>query len=154
MNQGSDFKYLSAWLLLVGGLAAAAEDVDDDGGTDEGGDTVDRHSSLEAGCPGNEVADEGQGRSGQGCGGHQFPVIAGAEDAAGQMWYGHANEHDGAAIGGDNGNQDTRADDDPRASPLDVDTQVCGITVTQQHGIQGFHQEEAQWQQDAHEHDK
>jgi len=43
--------------LLVGGLAAAVEDVDDDGGTDEGGDAVDGHGTLEAWGAGYQITD-------------------------------------------------------------------------------------------------
>ena len=43
--------------LLVGGLAAAVQDVDDDGGTDEGGDAVDGHGALEAWGAGNQITD-------------------------------------------------------------------------------------------------
>ena len=56
--------------------------------------------------------------------------------ATGQMRYGHTDEHDGAAIGGNDGNQRARADDDPGPSPLNVDAQVGSIAVAQQHGIQ------------------
>ena len=83
------------------------EDVDDDGGTDEGGDAVDGHCPLEAGSAGNQVTDEGQQCTTQGGGRHEFPVVAGAEDAAGQMRHGHTDEHDGAAIGGDDSDECT-----------------------------------------------
>jgi len=47
--------------LLVGGFAAAVEDVDDDGGTNKGGDAVDGHGTLKARGAGNQVTDQGQG---------------------------------------------------------------------------------------------
>ena len=43
--------------LLVRGFAAVVEDVDDDGGADEGGDAVDGHGAFETGSTGNQVTD-------------------------------------------------------------------------------------------------
>ncbi len=50
--------------LLVGGLAAAVEDVDDDGGADQGGDAVDGHGTLKAWGAGYQVTDQCQCGSG------------------------------------------------------------------------------------------
>lgn len=117
--------------LLVGGLAAAVEDVDDDRGAHQCRHAVDRHCALKARCAGNQIADQGQGRATQCSRWQQAAVVARAEDAAGQVRNGHADEHDGAAIGGDDGHQCARTDDDPCAGPFDVDAQIGGIAVAQ-----------------------
>lgn len=89
---------------LEGGFAAAVEDIDDDGRADEGCHAVDGHSAFKAGSAGNQIAYQSQGCATQGGGGHEFPVVAGAEKATGQMRYGHTDEHDRAAIGSDDSN--------------------------------------------------
>lgn len=43
--------------LLVGGLAAAVQDVDDDGGADQRGNAVDGHGSLKAWSAGYQITD-------------------------------------------------------------------------------------------------
>ena len=43
--------------LLVGGFAAAVEDVDDDRGADKGGDAVDGHGAFETRSTGNQITD-------------------------------------------------------------------------------------------------
>lgn len=43
--------------LLDGGLAAAVQDVDDDGCADQGGNAVDGHGTLEARGAGNQITD-------------------------------------------------------------------------------------------------
>ena len=106
--------------LLVGGFAAVVEDIDDDGGTDKGGDAVNGHGTLEAWSASNQITNKRQQRTTQGGGGHQLPVVARAEYTPCQMGHCHTDEHDGTAIGGDNSNQGARADDNPCAGTLDI----------------------------------
>ena len=101
-------------------------------------DRVDGQVAFEGGQTCNEVAEQGQVHAEEGCGWDEQLVVAAAEEEACDVGHGQAQEGDGTAECRDEGGEETRGQDDKHAAALDVDTEVFGITLTQQQEIQGF----------------
>ena len=104
----------------------------DDRSTYEGGDGVHGQGTFEAGHAGNEVTEEGEGSTRQHRSWHEDAVVAGAEEGTSQMRYCQTDEHDGTAVGGDDGHEHARREDDQRPRSLDVQTEVAGIGIAQE----------------------
>ena len=109
-----------------------------DGRTDECCDRVDGQVAFEGGQACDEVAEQGQIHAEEGRGGDEQLVVAAAEQETRDMRHSQAQEGDGPAERRDEGGEEARSQDDEHAAPLDVHTEVLGITLTQQQEVQGL----------------
>ena len=71
-------------------------------------------------------------------------MVAFTEDATSEVWHTHADEHNGAAIGCDNGDENTRTHYDKCLNTSQVETEVCGILIAQQQDVHRFDEQHAE----------
>ena len=109
-----------------------------DGRTNQCRDRVDGQVAFKRGQACDEVAEQGQIHAEEGRGGDEQLVVAAAEEETRDMRHSQAQEGDGAAERRDEGGEEARSQDDEHAAPLDVHTEVFGITLTQQQEVQGL----------------
>ena len=79
-------------------------------------------------------------------------MVAGAEQGSRQMRHSQANEHDGAAVGGDDSHENARGEDDQRAGSLYVEAEVAGVGIAQHQQVHGLHEQHTQRQEYGHQH--
>ena len=96
---------------IPGVCRPAEDDVDDDGGADEGCDGIEGDDAEGAREETKDVAQEGNDGSGEHGGGHQETVVVGVEQQACNMWHGESDECHGAAEGGDDGGEQSGDDE-------------------------------------------
>ena len=101
----------------------------DDGCSDEGCDAIDWQGSFETRHTCHEVAHEGKTSTGEHGGWHENAVVARLEEGTAQVGHSHSDEHDGTAIGGDDGDEDARTTDDQKTGTFEVQTEVAGIVI-------------------------
>ena len=83
------------------------ENGSNDGRTHKSRHTVYRQCTFKSRHARNEVTEQCQGSTTQGCSRHEHAMAGSAEDGTGQVRHSQADEHNGAAIGSHNGNQYT-----------------------------------------------
>ena len=118
------------------------DDVDDDGGSHDGGDGVEGDDAGLAGQEADGVAEQGDDGAAEDGAGHENAVVGNAEQEVGDVGHGKADEHDGTAIGGGDGGEQTGDDEQPVAHAAGVDTEVLGILLAQEQGIEGLDEEQ------------
>ena len=123
--------------------ASAEDDVEDDGGTEDGGDGVEGDDG--GGRKGaEEIAEEGEDGSGEHGDGQEDAVVGRAEEEEGDVGSGQSEEGDGTAIGGDDGGQEAGGEKEEMARALDVDAEVGGVGFAEEDGVERFHQQEGE----------
>ena len=105
-------------------------------------DRVDGQVAFEGGQACDEVAEQGQIHAEEGRGRDEQLVVAAAEQETRDMRHSQAQEGDGPAERRDEGGEEARSQDDEHAAPTDVDTEVFGITLTEQQEVQGLEEQE------------
>lgn len=95
-------------LLLGCSLPCSAthNNVDDDGGTDEGRDGIEGNDACLAGKYADDAAKEGDEGSHENCHGEKLAMVLGADNHAGDVGYGESDEGNGSAEGGGNSGED------------------------------------------------
>ena len=136
----SQFLYLFSCLVKPSGdlfqtSSLAGDDVDDDGGADEGRNGIEGNDTTLAWEEADEVADEGHDGTTEDGGGQQYTMVVCREQQSGDMGHGEANEGHRTTEGGGNGGENTCHYQQPVARTEDIDAQVFCILVAQHEGI-------------------
>jgi len=125
------------------GLASPQDDVEDDGGAQDGCDGVERNDR--GGWQGaEEVAEECQDGTSEHRDGQEHTVVGGAQQEESHMRSCQSEEGNGATIGSDDSGEQTRGKKQEVACALDVDAKIGGIGFAEHDGIQGFHEQEGE----------
>ena len=133
----------SCWEFISGLYAAPAEDdVDDDGGAEDGRHGVEGEDGACAGKDGQEVAEQGHGGAEEHGDGQEHAVVGAAEGEPGDVRHGQADEGDGATEGCGGGCQQAGAEEDQDACAADFDAEVGGIAFAQEQGVEGLDEQE------------
>ena len=123
-------------------MATAEDDIDDDGGTDEGCDGVEGDDAKGAGEEAQDVAQLGNDGAGEHGGRHEETMVVGMEQQACDMWHGKSDECHGTAEGGDDGGEQSGDNEEPVTDADDVDAEVLGIAVAEHEGVKGFDEQQ------------
>ena len=92
-------------------LSFAGNDVDNDGGADEGRDGIEGYDTTLARKETDEVADEGDDGTTEDGGREQHTVVVGGEQQSGNMGHGEADESHRATEGGGDSREQTSDDE-------------------------------------------
>ena len=68
-------------------------------------------------------------------------MVVGAEEQSCDVRRGKSDEANWSAVGGDDSGQSARDDEQRASERLHVDTEVLGVVLPEEHGVEGFCQE-------------
>ena len=101
--------------------------IDDDGGTEQRGDGIQRDDATVRRKGAEEIAKKGNGCTHQHRDGQQTAMILRADDEAGDMRRCQTDEGDGTTEGGNHSRKKTGDDEQNDAQTPNVETQILGI---------------------------
>ena len=103
------------------------QNIDDDGGTEQRGDSIQGDDATIRRKGAEEIAEKGKGCTHQHRNGQQSAMILRADDEAGDMRRCQTDEGDGTTEGGNHCRKKTGDDEQNDAQAPDVEAQILGI---------------------------